>query len=940
MSQVAVNVDSTPNMQRRASRSVTGLRRISSLILGQPLEDETFGITSEDLGKIVSFDNRDKPEQLAVLREAGDVEGIARSLKCNLETGIPPPAAENNYAKRQEWYGRNVVPPPPSVSLFSLIVDAFQDRILQILLVGAAVTLTFGLIDDPKSGWTEGIAIFMAIIIVVGVTSGNDYHKDRKFKKILLLQSDKKVKVIRAGAQDQISSWDVQCGDLVELAMGDEVPADGIFVHGLNLTIDESPLTGETVPVKKRREAPFLFSGCQVSDGNGTYIATGVGPLSSGGQIQKMLNEQQSQTTPLQEKLEVFAVQIGYVGLAAGVITFLGLTVRWIISISDETWKWKKLEDLIEFFVIGVTIVVVAVPEGLPLAVTISLAFSMYKMIRDQNFVRHLIASETMGEATCICSDKTGTLTENRMTVTECVVGGQVYQDTFTADTFPTRKLLDLVAECAAINSTCFVKYKEKDPLPVFVGSSTEGALLVWAHKMGKPYEDIRKHVRKIDEATLAFSSDRKRMSSTCVPADSLAPYRMYTKGASEIVLALCKHAITKDGHTEVLGDKTRKWILDHVQRMASDGLRTLVLAYRNFDDIPAIEQDPEEDLTFIGLVGIKDPVRKEVPDAVRQCQAAGLKVRMVTGDNILTAKKISQECGILTPGGVAIEGPVFRALSDKEKTELIPHIQVLARSSPADKFELVRRLKDLGEVVAVTGDGTNDAPALKEADVGFAMGQSGTSIAMNASDIVLLDDNFSSIVKAIRWGRNVFDCIRKFLQFQLSVNMVAILITFIGSISTGVSPLSAVQLLWVNLIMDTLGALALATDDPVEDILLRKPHQRSESLITRNMRHYIYVQVFAQTTILLLVLFVAYPILNIPSSDIKKRDTLVFTTFVFMQIWNEIMARQLTHAIWVFDGLFRNRLFVSILIAICAIQALVVQFGGGFTQTSVLNGY
>lgn len=415
-----------------------------------------------------------------------------------------------------------------------------------------------------------------------------------------------------------------------------------------------------------------------------------------------------------------------------------------------------------------------AVPEGLPLAVTISLSFSMFKMIKDKCFVRHLDASETMGEATCICTDKTGTLTENRMTVVKLSVGDREYYGEgsgetnfkqFSPTTFPPN-LRDLITEGMCVNSTCFIKTKEATGLPIFVGSATEGAMLIFSEKMGAKYEAVRDTVTPVENGTWAFSSERKRMSTLVEPYcqspnSNGEKYRLYTKGASEIVFGLCTHMIDKESNNcYQITSLERANIQARIKKWASEGLRTIALAYKDtHQKLVTIEgkhhDDPEHDLVFIGLVGIKDPVRKEVPGAVEMCKRAGLTIKMVTGDNILTACKIAKECGILTEGGVAMEGPTFRTLSELEKRKLAPRLQVLARSSPSDKFQLVSLLKKMGEVVAVTGDGTNDAPALKEADVGFAMGISGTQIAMNASDIILMDDNFVSIVQSIRWGRN-----------------------------------------------------------------------------------------------------------------------------------------------------------------------------------------
>lgn len=975
-----------------------------------------FGISLDELKHICNFDNREVQAQLDLLYEEwGGPGGISYLLKSDLSVGLNMVPDVSSAAKvsrsnkvdvnmnstlndvhpedieaRKDLYGVNRAPIPKSATIFELIWETIkEDPIIKILIFGAVIVLILATIMCPPSGWSEGIAILIAVVIVLGVTAGNDYSKDKKFKKLLMLQSDKKVKVIRGGIEDQISSWEIVVGDVVHLQVGDEIPADGILISTNRLIIDESPLTGESKPVRKGLTVPYLFSGCQVSEGSATYLVLLVGPSSTGGQIQELLSEAQNEETVLQTKLKVVAVLIGKIGLAAGVLTFLGLATRWGINWAQkhpisascpelqagtiaEDNVINRLIQLVEYFIIGITVIVVAVPEGLPMAVTISLAFSMFKMMQDKCFVRHLDASETMGEATCICTDKTGTLTENRMTVVKCLFGQSQYHGDgsgsydsvpFTKNTLPFR-LRSIVTEGIAVNSTCFIKRVDYSQPPIFVGPATEGAMLIFGQKLGCDYEEMRKCSDKIENAVWPFSSDRKRMS-TLIPKDLVSRtdakprYRLYTKGASEIILGLCTRILSGDGAeiTELSAPDVSQ-IQRAIKKWASEGLRTVALAYNDLDT-PVTnsdhEKDPENDLIWIGLLAIKDPVRAEVPDAVAKCQRAGLTIRMVTGDNILTACKIASECGILFNDGVALEGPIFRSMSEEEKKAIIPRLQVLARSSPGDKHTLVNLLKKMGEVVAVTGDGTNDAPALKEADVGFSMGISGTQIAMNASDIVLLDDNFASLVQSIRWGRNVLNSVRKFLQFQLCVNLTAIIVTFVGSVSVGESPLSTVQLLWVNLIMDSLGALALATDDPEVDILDHPPHAKDAHLISIPMIEYIFVQVVYQTTTLLTILFIGnssfdtymYPetiketasqLADTHSIANKHTTTIVFATFIYLQVANIIMARQLNGELNLFRSIFKNIYFVAIVVIIITVQLLTVTFGGNFIKTVPLK--
>jgi Ca2+-transporting ATPase len=777
----------------------------------------SFGIDPSELHGLVDFDRRDEPGQVTALASRGGAEGLCRALGSDPKRGIA--TSGGSVRQRQDTFGENYIPPPPQKSLFKLVIEQFEDRTLQILLVGGTVSLILGAVfDREEQGWIEGLAIYLAIIIVVSVTAINDYAKEKKFRKAQDQQKDREVKVTRDGTLCKLSTYEIVVGDLVELSIGDEVPADGVYVRGLRLAVDEAALTGESKVVKKSDERPFLFAGATVGEGDGTMLVTTVGRQSAGGRIQELLNQAEVKPTPLQDQLDDLAVKIGWFGIAMGILTFLALTIRWAVDVSNEAWDNERLIDLVHYFVIGVTIVVVAVPEGLPLAVTIALAFSMLKMIKDRNFVRHLDASETMGEATCICSDKTGTLTQNRMTVTSTCI---LRRELLDRKAPPLgEEVLHHLSVGMCVNSKAYLTpATEPGGLDVVVGNKTEGALINLAKGLGVDYTRVRAEMKLVEQ--FPFTSDRKRMStiveSTWRDPQGQGKYVQYVKGASEIVLELCRFECHPDGGRPlpISRDAMRQYEAA-IDGFARSGLRTLTVAYRWLDDVPKPgDKDAEADLVLIGVLGIKDPVREQVPAAVRRCQSAGITVRMVTGDNILTANHIAAECGILTDNAVSIEGPQFRAMSDEQRLKIIPRLRVLARSSPEDKQVLVKALMGMGEVVAVTGDGTNDAPALKEADVGFAMGIAGTDIAKNASDIILLDDNFASIVNAIKWGRNVFDAIRKFLQFQLAVNVVALVVVFVGSVADGESPMSTVQLLWVNLIMDTLGALALATGDP-----------------------------------------------------------------------------------------------------------------------------
>ncbi|XP_074481565.1 plasma membrane calcium-transporting ATPase 1 isoform X1 [Sebastes fasciatus] len=676
-------------------------------------------------------------------------------------------------------------------------------------------------------------------------------------------------------------------------------------------------------------------------------------------------NNSKKEKSVLQGKLTKLAVQIGKAGLVMSAITVIILVVLFVV---DTFWiqnlPWVKdctpiyIQFFVKFFIIGVTVLVVAVPEGLPLAVTISLAYSVKKMMKDNNLVRHLDACETMGNATAICSDKTGTLTMNRMTVVQAFLAEKHYRKVPEPENIPS-SILDMLILGIAVNcayTTKIMSPEKEGGLPRQVGNKTECALLGFSKDLKRDYQAIR---NEIPEEKLykvyTFNSVRKSMSTVLKMADG--SYRMFSKGASEILLKKCYKVMCANGEAKVFRPRDRDDMVKKViEPMASEGLRTICLAYRDFcpaDGEP--DWDNENDilsgLTCLSVVGIEDPVRPEVPDAIKMCQRAGITVRMVTGDNINTARAIATKCGILLPGDdfICIEGKEFNRRIRNEKGEIEqeridkiwPKLRVLARSSPTDKHTLVKGIIDSTvleqrQVVAVTGDGTNDGPALKKADVGFAMGIAGTDVAKEASDIILTDDNFSSIVKAVMWGRNVYDSISKFLQFQLTVNVVAVIVAFTGACITQDSPLKAVQMLWVNLIMDTFASLALATEPPTEALLLRKPYGRNKPLISRTMMKNILGQGVFQLITIFTLLFAGERIFDIDNgrntplhAPPSEHYTIVFNTFVLMQLFNEINARKIHGERNVFEGIFNNLIFCSIVFGTFIIQFVIVQFGG-----------
>ncbi|XP_061114995.1 plasma membrane calcium-transporting ATPase 3 isoform X1 [Conger conger] len=699
-------------------------------------------------------------------------------------------------------------------------------------------------------------------------------------------------------------------------------------------------------------------------------VAMEMQPLKSaeGGEVEerekKKTNVPKKEKSVLQGKLTKLAVQIGKAGLVMSAITVIILVLYFVIEtfvIEGRVWMTEctpvYVQYFVKFFIIGVTVLVVAVPEGLPLAVTISLAYSVKKMMKDNNLVRHLDACETMGNATAICSDKTGTLTTNRMTVVQTYLGDQHFRQLPDAGQV-NPKIVEVLVSSIAVNSayTSKIMPPEKEGgLPKQVGNKTECSLLGFVLDLGRDYAPVRE---QIPEEKLykvyTFNSVRKSMSTVLQLPDH--SFRLYSKGASEILLKKCSSILAAGGEPRNFRPRDREEMVKKViEPMACDGLRTICIAYR---DLPASpepdwenEADVVTDLICITVVGIEDPVRPEVPDAIRKCQRAGITVRMVTGDNINTARAIAAKCGIIQPGDdfLCLEGKDFNRRIRNEKGEIEqeqidkiwPKLRVLARSSPTDKHTLVKGIIDSTiveqrQVVAVTGDGTNDGPALKKADVGFAMGIAGTDVAKEASDIILTDDNFSSIVKAVMWGRNVYDSISKFLQFQLTVNVVAVIVAFTGACITQDSPLKAVQMLWVNLIMDTFASLALATEPPTEALLLRKPYGRNNPLISLTMMKNILGHAVYQLIIIFTLLFVGEKIFDIDCgrnaplhSPPSEHYTIIFNTFVLMQLFNEINARKIHGERNVFDGIFANPIFCSIVLGTLIVQIVIVQWGG-----------
>ncbi|XP_068314131.1 calcium-transporting ATPase 1-like [Pyrus communis] len=924
-------------VSQAALQFIQGLSLPSDYTVPEEVKAAGFQICADEVGSIV--DGRD----LKKLKSHGGVETITDKLGTSSINGIF--TSEKLLNKRKEIYGVNKFIEKPSRGFLVYVWEALQDTTLMILAFCAFVSLLVGIMTEgwPK-GAHDGLGIVASILLVVFVTATSDYKQSLQFKD---LEKEKKkitVQVTRDGFRQKLSIYDLLPGDIVHLSIGDLVPADGLFVSGFSVLINESSLTGESEPVNVNTTNPFLLSGTKVQDGSCKMLVTTVGMRTQWGKLMATLSEGGDDETPLQVKLNGVATIIGKIGLFFAVVTFSvlvqGLFSRKLQQGSHLIWSGDEALEILEYFAIAVTIVVVAVPEGLPLAVTLSLAFAMKKMMNDKALVRHLAACETMGSATTICSDKTGTLTTNHMTVVKACICGKIRdvgtskEATNFASIVPESGLRLILQ--SIFNNTGGEVVKNKDGKTELLGTPTETAILEFGMLLGGDCKAEREATKVVKVEP--FNSHKKRMGVVLELPEG--GFRVHTKGASEIILAACDKFMGPDGKVVHLDKASIDLLNGIIERFASEALRTLCLAYMEVgNEFSAESPIPTSGYTCIGIVGIKDPVRPGVKESVAICRSAGITVRMVTGDNINTAKAIARECGILTDGGLAIEGPVFREMSEEELQKRIPNLQVMARSSPMDKHTLVRHLRTtFQEVVAVTGDGTNDAPALHEADIGLAMGIAGTEVAKESADVIILDDNFSTIVTVAKWGRSVYLNIQKFVQFQLTVNVVALIVNFSSACLTGNTPLTAVQLLWVNMIMDTLGALALATEPPTDDLMKRAPVGRKGNFITNVMWRNILGQSLYQFVIIWFLQTrgkEAFQLVG-PDSDLIL-NTLIFNSFVFCQVFNEITSREM-EKVNVFKGIMQNYVFVTVLSATVIFQIIIVEFLGTFANTHPLS--
>ena len=981
-----------------------------------------------DMSKIFNneYNNSEHNSEKYFKEHLRSVEYVGQLFRTDFKNGLSS-SNKQDLAWREQRWGNNHLPPEKENSILEHIINCFEDPTLRVLLFASIVSLIIGVSKDGLStGWIEGTAIFFAVFLVVSISSYMNYQEMEQFLKLSRETKLKKVLVIRDGREKEISIEDILVGDILKLRIGDIINVDGFVFGDAKAGMDESPVTGESDVMWKinnfelkgqKYSCPFVFSGSQVVDGYGNMVVAAVGDKTFEGQNKQLTNasgkkgdndgegdDDDADLTPLKKQLNELSNLIGDLGyifaILIGVTLFLKETIINLI-IGVSIFSSHMLDVLVNAFIIAVTVIVVAIPEGLPMAVTIAFAFSVDKMKKEHNLVKHLDKSEAMGNVNNVCTDKTGTLTLGVMRIAAFFIEDEDIR--LNRAKVQDENLRDIIWNCMFKNITCVETTNEKGE-KILNGDMTEKALFTYLKENNYPLDGERK-----GKYVLPFKSDYKYMMNIFEEKDG---YILYAKGAPERVSPFFTKYRTKGGQEENFEEHADD-LTNKQAEYAEDSMRTLIFGYKKLTQeeiTKAREENPEDDLKFFQklakglcfafMVGIRDNNREDVPEAIRKCHHAGITVRMVTGDNINTAIAISKDVGIIEPhqageckniaayyrkfvqekpdeaqrgiqtgeNPIALEGEIFRVicggitknpgknggmeitLNNKEAFKhTVQRLKVIARASPEDKFILVFGLKELGNIVAVTGDGTNDAPALRQAHVGFAMGIRGTDIAKDAADVVLLDDSFSSIVTACKYGRNIYDCIRKFVQFQLTTNVVAVFMTFLGGIILKDSPLNAIQMLWVNLIMDSFASLALATEDPTDALLDRKPYSRDASILTPMMILNIFSQAIFQIIVLTVIIFYGDYLFGVPSDRELEHFmwnnvngyhfTIFFNIFVFMQVFNSINARKLQKDEYnVFSGILGNWLYLLIQTIIVVGQIILVTFGGRAVRTHALS--
>lgn len=841
---------------------------------------------------------------------------ILERFGVDMEQGL----SVNQVEESRKKYGENTFTKSQSKSLLRRVWEATTEPLIIMLLVAAFITLGVNIIRYFRGGeadFLECVGIFVAISLSVIITVIMEGRSEKAFEALNKIGEDTPVKVIRDKEVCLIPQREVVVGDILCVETGDKLPADGRLLESNELMADESALTGESMPVHKEAELIFdnpklpvaerkniLYSGCFITGGNGKIIVTGVGDHTEFGKIARELAATDNSTTPLQEKMAALGKRISFMGATAAAIVF---TIQLVIFLMNGT---ANLDTVSEAFITSIVLIVAAVPEGLPTIVAVSLALSIIKMSKQNALVKKMIACETIGCVNVICSDKTGTLTENRMTVTHI---------------FSHRRLLKPeelrnvhLIDNFCVNSTADLHMDEGHLR--FIGNPTEGALLNVARITGNNYSEIREETRALH--VYPFSSELKYMTTVVERQDGI---EVFVKGSPEKVMEMCN-----------LSDEEKDEINEQIAVFQRKACRAIGFAHRVFkftvSDYEKERERLEQNMVFDGFVAIMDPIRETVYDAVDRCRHAGIELKMLTGDNIITAKAIATELGFLDENHIAVEANYIEEMSDEQLKKEISKIRVIARSTPVVKMRVVNAIKSLGNVVAVTGDGINDAPAIKNADVGIAMGITGTEVSKEASDIVLLDDSFTTIVKAVQWGRGIYENFQRFIQFQLTVNLSSVIVVLASILGGFMTPFSALQLLWINLIMDGPPALTLGLEPIRRDLLDQKPTPRNASIVSKPMLARITIH-----GVFISIIFMAQHWLNFLGGTAEQEPTILFTLFVVFHLFNALNSRELDDTS-IFKNINNNHLMLGVFGATFLLQIIITQFGNAFFGTVPLS--
>lgn len=830
----------------------------------------------------------------------------------------------NAVEKNREKFGSNSLTKKKSDSLLKRIWDASTEPMLLMLIAAGLIALAvniFRKVTGGESDFLECIGVFVAIALSVVISVIMEGRSAKAFEALSKINSNMTVKVVRNGKTVSVSSEDIVVGDVLLVSAGDKLPADGRLLSAVDLSVNESALTGESYPVKKDADAVIddeklplaervnmLYSGTFVTEGQGKILITAVGDKTEFGKIAGELNGQSKSNTPLQEKLARLGKTITVMGVIAAAIVFISQVV------SFATHGGLKIDTVMDAFITSIVLIVAAVPEGLPTIVAVSLSINIIKLSKQNALVKKMIASETIGCISVICSDKTGTLTENKMTV-RYFYDNEVHEN-------PAELTNDWLVHNICLNTSADLGDNGE-----FIGNPTECAMLnFFEASLSNDSEMHRYKTERDDHETLflfPFSSELKHMTTISKVDGKIVSY---VKGSPECLLPMCD-----------LSDDRLSQINTAIVAAEQKAMRVIAFAHKELDGLADYSEEAqhkqmESGMVFDGFVAISDPLRAEVSDAVKSCQSAGVGVKILTGDNIITAVAIAEELGLMTAGKIALEAKDIEEMTDAQLSEKLPDICVIARSTPAVKMRVVKLLKELGNVVAVTGDGINDAPALKNADVGIAMGISGTEVSKEASDIVLLDDSFATIVKAVEWGRNIYENFKRFINFQLTVNITSVICVFVSVLMGLKAPFTALQLLWINIIMDGPPALTLGLEPNYSDLMSRKPTDRAENIISKNM----FIRIFT-TGIYVSIVFLCQYHFNFLGAAPDEMGTVLFTLFVLFQLFNAFNCREL-HTESIFKHLFKNKLMLGVVGLTFALQIIIIQFAGVFFGTVPLG--